>query len=51
MTAAAVRVWFVVRDAVQSRRDPCGHAMTCQSCPGLNDPAAPPATKVRPFIS
>jgi hypothetical protein len=27
------------------------HAMTCQSCPGLNEPAAPPERKVMPSIS
>ena len=41
----------MVRDAVRSRRDPCDHAMTCQSLPGLNEPAAPPKMKFIPSIS
>src|SRR5262245_64924799 len=28
-----------------------GHAMTCQSVPGLNEPTAPRAMKLKPFIN
>ena len=31
--------------------DPYAHAMTCQSLPGLNEPAAPPERKVKPSIN
>jgi hypothetical protein len=40
----------VCRRAARALR-PCAQAMTCQSCPGLNEPAALPEMKFMPFMN